>query len=317
MKYLSYILRLLYWRRISESDIFNSVALSRARNTITLNGRSSRKGVLSGANIQAEGDLLVGPGVFFVGGDHRIPARDENVSYFASGRGVLKELIVIEKNVWIGANSVIMAGVTLAEGTIGRGSTITKSTEPYAIYEAPPSGRQDHSMNQIIQNLSDGSTLLAEVPRLLCNSRSVLIRTSHTLVSLGTEKMLVDFEKGRSFGPAAARQSQGGHCEGEDKRTWTNHCRSQNKLEQPIPLDTAMWVRLSRWVGRQKLSVGDRVASNGPHAEYVSVPKNLVAKIPYVSDEQAAFTVIGSIGLQGIRLVNPTLGETVVVSGLG
>ena len=67
-----------------------------------------------------------------------------------------------------------------------------------------------------------------------------------------------------------------------------------------------------------EFKVGDRVASNGPHAEYVSVPKNLVAKIPEgVSDEQAAFTVIGSIGLQGIRLVNPTLGETVVVVGLG
>ncbi|RYD73349.1 MAG: zinc-binding alcohol dehydrogenase, partial [Sphingobacteriales bacterium] len=59
-------------------------------------------------------------------------------------------------------------------------------------------------------------------------------------------------------------------------------------------------------------------ASNGPHAEYVCIPKNLVAHIPdNVSDEDAAFTVIGSIGLQGIRLVNPTLGETVVVVGLG
>ena len=73
-------------------------------------------------------------------------------------------------------------------------------------------------------------------------------------------------------------------------------------------------------VGRDvtEFKIGDRVASNGPHAEYVSVPKNLVAKIPEgVSDEHAAFTVIGSIGLQGIRLVNPTLGETVIVVGLG
>ena len=93
----------------------------------------------------------------------------------------------------------------------------------------------------------------------------------------------------------------------------------KNKLEQPIPLgycNVGTVIEVGRDVTEFK--VGDRVASNGPHAEYVSVPKNLVAKIPEgVSDEQAAFTVIGSIGLQGIRLVNPTLGETVVVVGLG
>src|SRR5690606_24249061 len=70
--------------------------------------------------------------------------------------------------------------------------------------------------------------------------------------------------------------------------------------------------------GVDGFKIGDRVASNGPHAEYVSVPHNLVAKIPdEVSDDEAAFTVIGAIGLQGLRLINPTLGETVVVIGLG
>ena len=70
--------------------------------------------------------------------------------------------------------------------------------------------------------------------------------------------------------------------------------------------------------GVTEFKVGDRVASNGQHAEYVCVPKNLVAKIPEnVSDEEGPFTVIGSIGLQGIRLINPQLGETVVVIGLG
>ena len=60
-------------------------------------------------------------------------------------------------------------------------------------------------MYQIIQNLNDGQTSIAEVPMPLCNSRSVLIRTSHTLVSLGTEKMLVDFGKG-SFLQKAKQQ---------------------------------------------------------------------------------------------------------------
>ena len=70
--------------------------------------------------------------------------------------------------------------------------------------------------------------------------------------------------------------------------------------------------------GVTEFSVGDRVASNGNHAEFVCVPKNLVAKIPdNVSDEEAAFTVIGSIGLQGIRLLNQHLEKQIVVVGLG
>src|SRR5690606_8399965 len=63
---------------------------------------------------------------------------------------------------------------------------------------------------------------------------------------------------------------------------------------------------------------GDRVVSNGPHADVVSVPKNLCARIPDgVSDEAAAFTVVGAIGLQGVRLAQPTLGESFVVTGVG
>ena len=92
-----------------------------------------------------------------------------------------------------------------------------------------------------------------------------------------------------------------------------------NKLGQPLPLgycNVGKVVAVGR--GVTEFVVGDRVASNGNHAEYVCVPKNLVAKIPdNVTDEEATFTVIGSIGLQGIRLLNPQLGECVVVIGLG
>lgn len=176
-------------------------------------------------------------------------------------------------------------------------------------------------MNQIIQNLNDGKTSLAEVPVPLCNSRSVLIQTSHTLVSLGTEKMLVDFGKGSFIQKAKQQPDKVKEVIAKVKTDGLapTIAAVKNKLEQPIPLgycNVGTVVEVGRDVTEFK--VGDRVASNGPHAEYVSVPKNLVAKIPEgVSDEQAAFTVIGSIGLQGIRLVNPTLGETVVVVGLG
>ncbi|OYY02493.1 MAG: dehydrogenase [Sphingobacteriia bacterium 35-40-5] len=92
-----------------------------------------------------------------------------------------------------------------------------------------------------------------------------------------------------------------------------------NKLDQPLPLGYCNVGRVvSIGEGVTDFKVGDRVASNGNHAEFVCVPQNLVALIPEnISDEEASFTVIGSIGLQGIRLLNPTMGETVVVVGLG
>ena len=91
------------------------------------------------------------------------------------------------------------------------------------------------------------------------------------------------------------------------------------KLEQPLPLgycNVGKVIDIGKGVSGFQL--GDRVVSNGHHAEFVSIPQNLVAKIPTdVSDDEATFTVIGAIGLQGIRLLKPTFGETVVVLGLG
>lgn len=92
-----------------------------------------------------------------------------------------------------------------------------------------------------------------------------------------------------------------------------------NKLDQPIPLGYCHVGQVAEaGAGVTEFQIGDRVVSNGPHAEYVCVSKNLVAKIPdLVSNEEASFAVIGAIGLQGLRLAQPTLGETVVVVGLG
>jgi predicted dehydrogenase/threonine dehydrogenase-like Zn-dependent dehydrogenase len=92
-----------------------------------------------------------------------------------------------------------------------------------------------------------------------------------------------------------------------------------NKLDQPLPLGYCNVGRIIQ-VGQavQGFSEGERVISNGKHAELVSVPVNLCARVPAtVTDEEAAFTVLGAIALQGIRLVTPTLGEAVVVTGLG
>jgi predicted dehydrogenase len=93
----------------------------------------------------------------------------------------------------------------------------------------------------------------------------------------------------------------------------------QSKLDQPLALgycNVGVVAELGSDVAG--LAVGDRVISNGRHAEVVSVSKNLCARIPdAVSNEAASFAVLAAVGLQGVRLVNPTLGEYVVVTGLG
>jgi len=176
-------------------------------------------------------------------------------------------------------------------------------------------------MKQIIQDLKDGITILEEVPAPLVKSGQVLIQTTRTLVSLGTERMLVEFGKANFL--QKARQQPDKVKQVLDK-VKTDGLKPTveavfNKLGQPLPLgycNVGKVIAVGK--GVQEFKVGDRVASNGNHAEYVSVPQNLVAKIPNeVSDDEAAFTVIGAIGLQGIRLAQPTLGETVVVIGLG
>lgn len=176
-------------------------------------------------------------------------------------------------------------------------------------------------MKQIIQDLKKGDTILEEVPVPQVKAGSVLIKTSKTLVSLGTERMLVEFGKANFIQKAKQQPDKVKMVLDKIKTDGLKPTLNAvfNKLGQPLPLgycNVGQVVAVGK--GVTEFNIGDRVASNGNHAEYVLVPKNLVAKIPdNVTDEEAAFTVIGSIGLQGIRLLQPTFGETIVVVGLG
>jgi len=176
-------------------------------------------------------------------------------------------------------------------------------------------------MKQVLENFKTGTTELVGVPEPGLKPGHVLIETSRSLVSAGTERMMVEF--GHANLIQKARQQP-------DKVKMVLHkVRSdglmptinavRNKLEQPLPLGYCnVGSVIGVGNGVTEFQVGDRVASNGPHAEIVCVPKNLCAKIPDgVTDEQAAFTVIGAVGLQGVRLLKPAFGETVVVIGLG
>ena len=176
-------------------------------------------------------------------------------------------------------------------------------------------------MRQILQNLRTGSTEVTDVPAPGVARRHVLIRTNRTLVSAGTERMLVQF--GQAGWIEKARQQP------DKVRAVLSKMRTDglaptieavfNKLDQPLPLGYCnVGVAIETGAGVSGIAVGDRIASNGRHAEIVSVPMNLCARVPEnVSDDEAAFTVIGAIGLQGIRLAQPSIGEYVVVTGLG
>lgn len=176
-------------------------------------------------------------------------------------------------------------------------------------------------MKQLIQSFKTGETILEEIPVPQVKRGCLLIQTTRSLVSLGTERMLVEFGKLNYLQKAKQQPDKVKQVLDKMKTDGllpTVHSVF-NKLEEPIPLGYCNVGKvIAVGEGVSGYEVGDRVVSNGPHAEYVCVPKNLVAHIPdNVSDEEAAFTVVGSIGLQGIRLLNPTLGETVVVIGLG
>lgn len=179
-------------------------------------------------------------------------------------------------------------------------------------------------MKQLIQNLKTGSTEIMEVPAPAVTPGQVLVCTARTLVSTGTERMLIDF--GKAGWIEKARQQPEKVKQVLDKigteglmPTWQD---VSNKLDEPLPLgycNVGIVAQVTdQGTNMMALKVGDRIVSNGPHAEVVSVPRNLCAKIPDgVADEEAAFTVMGAIALQGLRLAAPTFGERFIVFGLG
>nr|WP_319395162.1 bi-domain-containing oxidoreductase [uncultured Desulfobacter sp.] len=179
-------------------------------------------------------------------------------------------------------------------------------------------------MKQILQNLKTGDTSIVELPQSGIRAGHILIQTRRSLISAGTERMLMDFGKANWI--AKARQQP------DKVRMVLNKVKTdgllptidavRSKLDQPLPLgycNVGIVTKDNTSEGTADVfKTGDRVVSNGHHAEVVSVPKNLCARIPDgVSDEAASFTVIGAIALQGIRLAGPALGECFVVTGLG
>lgn len=173
-------------------------------------------------------------------------------------------------------------------------------------------------MKQILQNLKTGRTELAQVPAPGAGSGHVLVKTDISLISAGTERMLISFGKAGLIDKM--RQQPDKVKQVLDKIRTDGLAPTieavQSKLNQPVALGYCNVGRVLD--GASFFKENERVVSNGPHAEFVRVPRNLCAAVPdEVSDEEAAFTVVGAIALQGIRLAQPSLGEAFVVTGLG
>ena len=180
-------------------------------------------------------------------------------------------------------------------------------------------------MKQLLQNYKTGRLQIQEVPASPAGSYRVVVRTFASLVSVGTEKSMLELARKSLLGKAMARPDlvrqviAKAQAEGI-LEAWR---QAMGRLDTPVPLGySSAGVVIDVGPGVQGFAVGDRVACAGSgyagHAEVVSIPANLCVKIPEGVDfESAAFVALGGIALEAVRMARVSLGETVVVIGLG
>ncbi len=180
-------------------------------------------------------------------------------------------------------------------------------------------------MKQVLQNLRDGKLSVADVPAPKAGPGRILVRNRNSLISAGTERSTVEMAKKSMVGKAASRPDLVKKvilkARADGIKDTVRMVRS--RLEAPVALGYSCAGEVVD-VGADAggFRIGDRVACAGQdyasHAEFVSVPKNLVVSVPNgVSFPEAAYVTLGAIALQGIRQAAPQLGETVAVIGLG
>jgi predicted dehydrogenase/threonine dehydrogenase-like Zn-dependent dehydrogenase len=182
-----------------------------------------------------------------------------------------------------------------------------------------------YTMKQVVQEMRSGETRVIEVPVPSPGPGMALVRTAASVVSAGTERMLVEFGGQGWIGRARSRPDLVRQTLDKVRREGllTTFAAVQNRLDQPLPLGySSSGVIAAVGDGLQGFRVGDRVACGGGghavHAEYAVVPQNLMVHVPDgVGLDQAAFAALGAIALHGFRLAEPQVGENVAVIGLG
>jgi predicted dehydrogenase/threonine dehydrogenase-like Zn-dependent dehydrogenase len=180
-------------------------------------------------------------------------------------------------------------------------------------------------VKQLLQNMRSGETQVVEVPVPVVRPGSALVRTAASLVSAGTERMLVDFAGKSLVGKARSRPDLVRQVLDKARREGllTTAEAAFNRLDQPMALGySSAGTIVAAGAGLPDFRVGQRVACAGGgyavHAEYAVVPANLLASLPDSVDfEAGAFATLGAIALHGFRLADTQLGERVAVIGLG
>jgi predicted dehydrogenase/threonine dehydrogenase-like Zn-dependent dehydrogenase len=176
-------------------------------------------------------------------------------------------------------------------------------------------------VQKAIQEMRTGTLKVSEIPAPFAHPGEILIATVASGISAGTERMVVDLAKQSILGKARERPDVARRAieKVRHEALFTTIRQTREQLDTPVRLGySSAGVVLACGSGVQQFKPGDRVASNGPHAEIASVSKHLCARIPPDVDfDQAAFAVLGAIALQGVRLSHADLGATVLVVGLG
>jgi predicted dehydrogenase/threonine dehydrogenase-like Zn-dependent dehydrogenase len=180
-------------------------------------------------------------------------------------------------------------------------------------------------MKQILQNMRDGKTVVTEIPVPSPRPRQALVKVATSLVSAGTERMLVEFGEKSLVGKARSRPDLVRQVVDKMKREGVLPTvqAAFSRLDQPMPLGySSAGTIISLGAGMEGFKVGQRVACAGGgyavHAEYNVVPSLLLTPLPDSVDfESAAFTTLGAIALHGFRLTEAQVGENVAVIGMG
>jgi predicted dehydrogenase/threonine dehydrogenase-like Zn-dependent dehydrogenase len=180
-------------------------------------------------------------------------------------------------------------------------------------------------MKQLLQNLRTGEATVAEVPVPVVQPGRLLVRTAASLISAGTERALTELGQKNLLGKARERPELIGKVWEKVKTEGIAQALEgvRDKLDQSHAVGySAAGIVIECGTDIMDFRPGDRVACAGTdyasHAEVISVPRNLCARLPdELSFAEAAFGTVGAIALQGVRLAEPTLGEAVVVIGLG
>ncbi len=180
-------------------------------------------------------------------------------------------------------------------------------------------------MKQLLQNIKNGKSIVEDVPIPTPREGQALVKVETSLVSAGTERMVVEFGKKSMLGKARARPDQVKQVLDKARREGLVNTAQAvfNRLDQPMALGySSAGTIVALGKNTQGFKVGQRVACAGAgfavHAEYNIVPRNLLTPLPKNVDfESAAFTTLGAIALHGFRLAEPQIGENVAVIGMG